>query len=198
MTSARLLTPLLGALLLLPSIGLSAPSPSAADRAAAKALHDQALRDYDLRRFAESIEKFSRAYELVPDPVLLFNIAQAHSRNGDAERAIFFYRRFLATAPAERADVRDLIDDIEARVKELEKEVAARKTAAAPAPKAAPEIRVEVAAAPSPRPPARFTFGVEGGISLLHVDRRGTDPWDQPTVPLLRLDPRFQPLRYLC
>lgn len=69
---------------------------------------------YNLGHFQEAIPEFEKAYDLDPQPILLFNIAQSHRQNGNKERALFFYRRYLEQEPnaAKRADV-------EQRMKEL-------------------------------------------------------------------------------
>ena len=69
---------------------------------------------YNLGHFQEAIPEFEKAYDLDPQPILLFNIAQSHRQNGNKERALFFYRRYLEQEPnvTKRADV-------EQRMKEL-------------------------------------------------------------------------------
>jgi hypothetical protein len=76
---------------------------------------DKGKTHYDLGRFDEAVAEFEKAYELYQDAVYLFNIAQAHRQKGDAVKAIFFYKRFLAADPQnpKRANV-------EKRIKELE------------------------------------------------------------------------------
>jgi tetratricopeptide (TPR) repeat protein len=73
---------------------------------------------YNLGHFQESIPEFEKAYDLDPQPILLFNIAQSHRQNGNKERALFFYRRYLEQEPnaTKRADV-------EQRMKELAQEL---------------------------------------------------------------------------
>ena len=69
---------------------------------------------YNLGHFQEAIPEFEKAYDFDPQPILLFNIAQSHRQNGNKERALFFYRRYLEQEPntTKRADV-------EQRMKEL-------------------------------------------------------------------------------
>jgi serine/threonine protein kinase len=54
---------------------------------------------YDVGHFDKALRLFSQAYEIDPQPNLLFDIAQCHRQLGNAERAVFFYRRYLARAP---------------------------------------------------------------------------------------------------
>lgn len=84
--------------------------------------------DYDA-----AILFYSKAYELVPHPVLLFNIAQAHRLAGHVDQAVDAYRRFLATNPtgAEAQIARDLLDEIAKRkakqARHVEQAIKARK-----------------------------------------------------------------------
>jgi tetratricopeptide (TPR) repeat protein len=70
---------------------------------------------YNLGRFEEAIGEYRKAYELKNDPVFLFNIAQSYRQLGHADRALFFYRRYLSTAPESphRNEVQTRIDELE-------------------------------------------------------------------------------------
>ncbi|MDZ4693746.1 MAG: tetratricopeptide repeat protein [Deltaproteobacteria bacterium] len=74
---------------------------------------------YNLGRFEDAIGEYRKAYELKNDPVFLFNIAQSYRQLGHAERALFFYRRYLSTAPESphRNDVQTRIDELEKQIK---------------------------------------------------------------------------------
>src|SRR2546423_10312666 len=54
---------------------------------------------YNLGRFDEALEGYTKSYELKHLPALLFNIAQCHRQLSHFERAAFFYRRYLALSP---------------------------------------------------------------------------------------------------
>jgi hypothetical protein len=109
-------------------------------KAKAKSHYDRGVIEYNLGRFEAAIAELTKAYELDPEPILLFNIAQAHRRLGNSEQAIFFYQRYLASGlPPARAD------EVKRRITELE----ARKQADAAA-KAQPVVPEP----PAPSPPA--------------------------------------------
>jgi tetratricopeptide (TPR) repeat protein len=118
------------ALLILP---VSPGTAWAADgnKAVAKRHYRRAVSDYNLGRFEDAIGEFEKAYELDPAPTLLWNIAQAHRKLGHAERAIFFYRRYLDEAP----DAKDR-GDVEKRIRELDEQL--RREAPAPNPVLSP------------------------------------------------------------
>lgn len=65
----------------------------------AKARYEKGLRHYNLGHFDEAVEHFEGAYELSGKPELLFNIAQCQRQLGNTERALFLYRRYLASLP---------------------------------------------------------------------------------------------------
>lgn len=109
--------------------------------------YDRGVVAYNLERFDEAIAAFTRAYELDPAPILLFNIAQARWKKGENERALFYYRRYLEADPqaANRAQV-------EARMRELEAAPAPAAAASHPAAPAGP-ARLDPPAPPA-APPA--------------------------------------------
>ena len=102
------------AAIVLSAIVLSSATASADDSVEAKTHFNRGVKLYNLGHFQEAIPEFEKAYDLDPAPILLFNIAQSHRQNGNKERALFFYRRYLEQEP--NADKRA---DVEQRMKEL-------------------------------------------------------------------------------
>jgi tetratricopeptide (TPR) repeat protein len=101
---------------------------------------------YTVGHFAEAIEEFEKAFDIKPEPVFLFNMAQAHRQNGNLQRAIFFYRRYLEADPTAKDRA-----DIEKRIKEGEAELAAEKEhRLAPPPPPAPIVVVAPPQNPTP------------------------------------------------
>lgn len=76
----------------------AAASPATDKEARAKFGSAQAA--YEVGKFEKALELYGEAYNLKPLPAFLFNMAQCHKQLGNFERALFFYRRFLAQAPA--------------------------------------------------------------------------------------------------
>jgi tetratricopeptide (TPR) repeat protein len=70
---------------------------------------------FKLGRYDESVAEYRRAYELRADPLFLYNIAECYRELGAAERALFYYERFLAAKPdaPERDEVLDKITELE-------------------------------------------------------------------------------------
>ena len=71
----------------------------------------QSAGDYDA-----AVTFYSKAYELVPHPTLIFNLAQAHRLAGRIELALSLYRRYLAEEPngPQAKTARELVGEIEA------------------------------------------------------------------------------------
>jgi hypothetical protein len=114
----------------------------------ARAHFKRAERAFNLGKFNEARKGYEAAFEAQPLPAFVFNIAQCHRNLGNAERALFFYRRYLSLDPngANRALVQDLIAEQERHLAELE-------AAAGPA----PEPDSEPNPAVEPAPPGEVT-----------------------------------------
>jgi len=94
---------------------------SAQDRGRALDLLEESAALYDAERYAEAVVLLRRAYELHPEPTLLYNLGRALEGTGDREAAIAAYRRYLEAADAPRAA------EAEQRVRALEAELAASR-----------------------------------------------------------------------
>ena len=137
--SRRLLSTSLAALVL----AAAAPAARAEDASDRVATYQAAVTRgqaaFDEQRYAIARAEFRAAYEIHPEPVLLFNIASTYRREGELERALELYREFVAKAPKDpRAELAGQT------IRELEDELAMRE--AAPPPELVPE-------ADAPEPP---------------------------------------------
>jgi hypothetical protein len=128
-----------------PRATAQAPDPEALVQA--RSHHDRGVTEYNLGRFDSAIREFERAYELDPDPILLFNLAQAHRRAGHDARAVFTYKRYLDMDPGAR-----YADEARQRIAEL----GARRPSPPPPPPP-----------PLPARPVPVAAGVQrGGVEL--------------------------------
>src|SRR3954462_2175593 len=103
--------------------------PARADDATAEALarYERATTAFALGHFAESAAEYERAYQLKPDPALLFDAAQAYRKAGNRARALTLYRTSLGLYPdhvEHRAYVESQVTSLKA---ELAVEDAAKK-----------------------------------------------------------------------
>lgn len=139
-----------------------------------KTHYDLALALYQAQKFEDSIPEFKAAYEQLPNPGLLFNLAQAYRKAGHPREAIEYYDRYLSAAPQLNEEMRHKVDSYLAEARntlaalelEMKRRLAEEKAAhehepepAAPrpppsAPAPAPAAELAVLNAPA-APPAR-------------------------------------------
>jgi len=89
--------------------------------------YERGLARFNLQEFKDAIVEFEAAYRLKPDPVFLYNLAQAHRLSENVERALYFYRAYLRASPS--APNRS---EVEGRITALEKLIAEKKNVATP------------------------------------------------------------------
>ena len=104
----------------LAGVGPFAISARADDPQRAKELYQEGTRYFDLGQFEKAIDAFQSGYREKPDPIFLFNIAQAYRLSGDANKALFFYKGYLRNSPKahNRADVEQKIQALQKQVGE--------------------------------------------------------------------------------
>ena len=126
----------------------------AANKEEAKAAYMRAEEAYNLGQFDEAIAGYSKAYAAWNRPLFLFNLAQVHRMKGDARRAVFYYKRFLATAEATKTSVLpEVRTEVERHIRELTEELQ-RDEAAPRAPDIPPPPTPPGGPLPPPPPPA--------------------------------------------
>ncbi len=150
------------------------------DAQQARDLFNQGNTFFDLGQFDKAIEAWQNGYQLKNDPGFLYNIAQAYRTTGDAQKAIFAYKRYLSNAPKahNRAEV-------EQKVEALQKQLAAQPQAKqlpppAPlgpeSPTPAPATSVE----PPPAAGAAAPQPLSGGTAAAGVASAGVAPEAAP------------------
>lgn len=88
------------------------------DAQKARELFTQGNTYFDLGQFDKAIDAWQQGYQLKNDPGFLYNIAQAYRTMGDAQKAIFFYKRYLSNAPKahNRGEVEQKIDALQKQI----------------------------------------------------------------------------------
>jgi tetratricopeptide (TPR) repeat protein len=100
-------------------IGLAEPAFADA-KSRAKELFESAEKSFRLGRFEDALASYAAAYERLPLPEFLFNMAQCHRNMGNYERAIFFLESYLTEEqrPSDRASVEALIAELSHRLEQ--------------------------------------------------------------------------------
>jgi tetratricopeptide (TPR) repeat protein len=93
-----------------------APTYDPAKEKIARGHFDRAEKAFNLRKFDDALAAYQAAYEALPLPAFLFNIAQCHRNLGNREQAVFFYERYLSLAPD--APNRQVVEDLIAEQKQ--------------------------------------------------------------------------------
>jgi tetratricopeptide (TPR) repeat protein len=77
-------------------------------------------REYSLGEFRKAAEEYKQAFRAKPDPVLLYNVAQAYRLANDPAQAIFFYQSYLRSVPDahNRHEVDERIKKLQAQLKQ--------------------------------------------------------------------------------
>ncbi len=185
--------------------GPFASSARADDPQRAKELYQEGTRFFDLGQFDKAIDAFQSGYREKPDPIFLYNIAQAYRLAGDANKALFFYKGYLRNSPKahNRADVEQKIQALQKQVGESGQGGAPaphptsppsptstpgtdsmRAPAAAPPPAAPPPV----AATPAPPPPSPPT--PEPATTASPSDTPGPDTMGGPPTLAASAAPR--------
>ncbi|HWE26799.1 MAG TPA: hypothetical protein VHB97_02300 [Polyangia bacterium] len=112
----------------------------------AQSKYESGLAHFNLQEYKEAIVDFEAGYRLKPSSTFLYNIAQAHRLNDNPERALYFYRAFLRSAPDAPNSV-----EVQARVASLEALLRQRKSVAnTPPDQTLPPKAHDAEAAPPP------------------------------------------------
>jgi iron complex outermembrane receptor protein len=86
-------------------------------------------------RYEAGIEELKRAYDILPHPNVLYNIARAYVDQGDLENAALYYRRYLEGNPKDRDEVAQILASLDARIRKQQAELLeAQRVQASPVP----------------------------------------------------------------
>lgn len=73
---------------------------------------------HDGKKYKLAIKKYTEAYELYPQPLFLYNIAQVKRLDGDLEGALFYYEKYLNEDPKGRGakNSRQIVGELRAQI----------------------------------------------------------------------------------
>jgi tetratricopeptide (TPR) repeat protein len=126
----------------------------------ARSLRTRGLRAYDVQRYDEAIDAFRHAYEIDPQPDLLYALAQAERMSGDCRRAVDAYRAFLRSNPPSQQAA-----SARKNLGRCEMQLAAAPPPPQPSPAPTAVILVEPAV-PPPAPPRRAARDTAGHVMM--------------------------------
>ncbi|HWT86401.1 MAG TPA: TonB-dependent receptor plug domain-containing protein, partial [Myxococcales bacterium] len=102
----------LGALL-----SLSSSAAHADERTEARGHFKKGMGAIAEGHYDAGIEELKQAYDILPHPNVLYNIARAYVDMGDLENAVVYYRKYLEGAPPDRDEVAQIVASLEARIR---------------------------------------------------------------------------------
>jgi tetratricopeptide (TPR) repeat protein len=84
------------------------------EQSEARAYFDKATAAFALGHYPVAADNFEKAFELKPDPALLYNAAQAHRLAGNKERALTLYQNYLRlySKAVRRSEVETRVEDL--------------------------------------------------------------------------------------
>jgi len=129
---------------------MSSASPAFADaRTEARAHFKRGMESISAGKYEDGIAELEKAYEILPHPNVLYNIARAHAEGGNLDKAVENFKRYLETNPPDKDETVTIVRGLEARI---------RKRDAEKAPEPSPPPTPEQPAAPeqpqgAPTPP---------------------------------------------
>jgi tetratricopeptide (TPR) repeat protein len=177
---------------------LAAPPPDPAIAEARKHFADGS-KAYNLGEFDVAVREYKAAYNAKPDPVFLYNIAQAYRLANDLSQALFFYRSYLRNQP--NTPNRKEIDE---RIRQLESQIARQRviTTEPQTATVAPGSLPQSSPAPEPRPLEPVTTkpapspGAAPEPALVNTPAATVTPAAAPSVELStsRAAPQQKPL----
>ena len=105
-------------------VASGATTAHADDAQKARDLFTQGNTYFDLGQFDKAIDAWQSGYQLKNDPGFLYNIAQAYRTTGEAQKAVFFYKRYLSNSPKARNR-----SEVEQKIEALQKQLSVQEQA---------------------------------------------------------------------
>jgi outer membrane receptor for ferrienterochelin and colicin len=132
-------------------------TPAMADaRTEARSHFKKGMEEITAGKYDDGIAELQKAYQLLPHPNVLYNIARAYAEAGDLDNAVGYFRKYLEGNPPDKDEAAQILKNLEARIKRQQQ--AAREAAQvqpAPVPVAPPSSSSDAGApdaAPAPPP----------------------------------------------
>jgi iron complex outermembrane receptor protein len=102
---------------LLGIVVLSSRGARADERTEARAHFKKGMSAIAEGKYDVGIEELKSAYDILPHPNVLYNIARAYVDTGDLDNAVTYYKRYLEGAPKDRDEVAQIVAGLEERIR---------------------------------------------------------------------------------
>ncbi|MCS6902523.1 MAG: TonB-dependent receptor plug domain-containing protein, partial [Polyangiaceae bacterium] len=127
--------------------------------------------------YEQGIANLERAHEILPHPSVLYNIGRAYAEQGELQKSVDAYKRYLDTSPPDADDVRKIVDQLQRRIERRNAALAAaRQTQPAPTGPTSPS-------GPPPPSGTEGPSGTESSSSPSLPSPSGTEGPTAPTPP---------------
>jgi tetratricopeptide (TPR) repeat protein len=160
-----------------------APSVLADARTEARGHFKRGMTAISSGKYESGIDELKRAYDLLPHPNVLFNIARAYVEMGDIENAIQYYKQYTGENPPDREEVLVIVAQLQGRLDRQRATLAASQqvtptpatggpvgTQASEPPGTQTVEPRQTTAAPSPAQATVVSTGASGGPETGEVD----------------------------
>ncbi len=105
------------------ALAMFSSRPALADaRTEARAHFKKGMEAISAGKYEDGISELEKAYEILPHPNVLYNIARAHAEAGNLDRAVENFKRYLETNPPDKDETLAIVKGLEARIKKRDAE----------------------------------------------------------------------------
>ena len=164
--------------LLVVSCAMLFARPVLADaRTEARAHFKKGMEAISAGKYDDGISELEKAYEILPHPNVLYNIARAHAEAGNLDQAVSNFKRYLETNPPDKEETLAILKGLEARIKkrDAEREKAQAEQPPPPTPERPPPPTPEKPSGtpttpPITPPPAQPQGGPAGDIGAARTE----------------------------
>ncbi|MDQ3036642.1 MAG: tetratricopeptide repeat protein, partial [Myxococcota bacterium] len=133
-TRARAIVAALALAIAMPSIVLPPTMAHADVRTEARTMFRRGMAMVAEGNLDEGVAQLQEAYDMLPHPNVLYNIARAYAEAGRYEQAIEYFQRYLESDPADRDEVQSFLNALRQRIDVQQQRATAAAAPVAPTP----------------------------------------------------------------
>jgi tetratricopeptide (TPR) repeat protein len=133
--------------------------------AEARARFEAGSAAYALGQYATAAQEYEKAFQLKPDPALLYNAAQAHRVAGNKQRALLLYQNYLRVYGKQVSNREEVERHIASLKRAIDVEVQAQTSPPTTPTQLGPNAPANAPASPDARPGERPTTPATGSAT---------------------------------